>query len=337
MGRALVGVFGFRAKSLRHRVNWMPVGPASGRRTRGRPIGHDGQGNGPHIAALQQLEAALEEHRRAQAEEPAHEANAAAKSERRKSERRELWKPGWRLPFNPWSMFDRRHPVVRRVTFVSIGIVGVLVIGCSALWWRLSSGPIMLDLATPWLTSAIEAEFRQSLSASRLAARSSSATPRATPRFRLRDIVVRDTSGVTVAMAPKAEVGIAGTSLLMARPRAESLRLVDANMLIRIDPEGRIDVFAGGERPFASVSPGGAAPQAPATSSFSLQALAERSPATNMVALLAWIDSLGSETANARRLRWPGADRGRHHQRQSHHRRSPDRTGVEPQSTLPCG
>ena len=32
----------------------------------------------------------------------------------------------------------------------------VLLIGGGALWWRLGSGPIMLDLATPWLISAIE-------------------------------------------------------------------------------------------------------------------------------------------------------------------------------------
>ena len=43
-----------------------------------------------------------------------------------------------------------------------------------------------------------------------------------------------------VAVAPKAEVGISGASLLIASPRAESFRLVDANMTIRIDPDGQV-------------------------------------------------------------------------------------------------
>ena len=161
---------------------------------------------------------------------------------------------GWRLPFNPWFMFDRRHPVVRKTTIVATATLLVLVAGSVALWWRLSSGPIMLDLVTPWLTSAIEqnlgGRYRVAVGGTQLERDAQGHTA-----LRMRDIVLRDASGATVAVAPKAEVGISGTSLLIASPRAESLRLVDANMTIRIDPDGQINVMVGGEKPFFTIAP----------------------------------------------------------------------------------
>src|ERR1041385_5745284 len=112
-----------------------------------------------HIAALQELEAALDAHRRTQAEARASARADAAERLPRRAWMARPWglrKPGWRLPFNPWFMFDRRHPIVRRTT-IAAAVVGLVVMaGAGALWWRLTSGPIMLDLATPWLTSAIE-------------------------------------------------------------------------------------------------------------------------------------------------------------------------------------
>jgi len=270
-----------------------------------------------HIAALQELEAALDAHRRTQAE-----AGASARASDATRLPRRAWvarpwglrTPGWRLPFNPWFIFDRRHPVVRKTTIVGGAILGVLLLGAGALWWRLSTGPIMLDLATPWLTSAIEqnlgSRYRVEVGGTQLERDAQGHTA-----LRLRDIVLRDAAGVTVAVAPKAEVGISGASLLIASPRAESFRLVDANMTIRIDPDGRINVLVGGERPFVSIAPEGQAQLSPPTSPanqapparpaapvrspqensrvFSLQAMTERSASTNVAALLAWIDELG--------------------------------------------
>ena len=287
----------------------------------------------PHIAALQELEAALDAHRRTQAG-PGALAHADA-TDRRSPRRaffgswlRRLWprrpsnpgrrswslrKPEWRFPFNPWFLIDRRHPVMRKVT---IGVAVALVVavgGGSALWWRLSSGPIMLDLVTPWLISAVEqnlgGRYRIAVGGTQLERDAQGRTA-----LRLRDIVLRDTSGVTVAVAPKAEVGISGSSLLIASPRAESFRLVDANMTVRIDPDGQVNVMVGGERPFVSIAPSQpdqgqsqASPPAPtvlgspapskaqeATRALSFQALSERSVATNVAALLAWIDRLGN-------------------------------------------
>jgi len=288
----------------------------------------------PHFTALQELEAALEAHRRAEAQAGArlHTAAAAAPAAR------SSWKislprwpnwsalhlslPRWRLPFDPLVLFGRRHPLVRRLGIgVAAALVLTLVAG-GALWWRLSSGPITLDLVTPWLTSAIEqnlgSRYRVKVGGTQLERDAQGHTA-----LRLRDIVLRDSSGVPLAVAAKAEVGLSGTSLLMANPRVESFRLVDANMTIRIDPDGQVNIMVGGEKPFATIAPDQVSPpQAPSLqaqaqpgvsttprvvanqdgSISSLQQLAARSIAANFAALLSWSDRLGAlglDSANA--------------------------------------
>ena len=251
--------------------------------------------NSPHIAALQELEAALKE--RQQAVDPARQGTGRAVFKHRR----------WRRPALPAIQATLRKPLVRRLAIGVGAFSAVTLLACGALVWRLSSGPISLDLATPWLTAAIEenlgSRYRIQVGGTQLERDAQGRT-----RVRLRDIVVLDVSGAAVAAAPKAEVGIAGTSLLVARPRAESFRLVDARMLIRIEPDGRVDVFAGGERPFASFSPGivAAAPVAPGA--FSLQSFVERSAAANLAALLAWLDGVGGLGGDGRKLAMTGFD-----------------------------
>ena len=63
--------------------------------------------------------------------------------------------------------------------------------------------------------------------------------------MRIRDIIVRDRDHAIVASAPKAEVKLSGTALLMGRLRAESLNLVDAELAVRITPDGTVTVSAG--------------------------------------------------------------------------------------------
>jgi hypothetical protein len=203
---------------------------------------------------------------------------------------------------------------VRKLTIGTVALAIVLLIGGGALWWRLASGPIMLDLVTPWLKSAIEHEFggryRVEVGGTQLERDQQGRTA-----VRLRDIVLRDATGALVASAPKAEVGITGTSLLLASPRAERFRLVDAEVTLRIDADGRVNVMVGGERPFVSIAAmppnqpdraqqvvaahPQAVPNEPAPAvgpappaDFSLQAISERSLAANFAALIAWIDRL---------------------------------------------
>ena len=285
----------------------------------------------PHIAALQALEAALDAHRRTQGKPhaPAHAAAAGRRSRAlrflrlrwprfRLPRKIALPKVPLRLPFNPWSLFGRRHPVIRMVAISLAASLAVILIGSGLLWWRLSSGPIMLDLATPWLASAVEQNlgnrYRVEVGGTQLERDAQGRTA-----LRLRDIVLRDTSGAKVAVAPKAEVGISGAGLMTAQLRAESFRLVDANMTVRVDPDGQVNVLVGGERPFSTIAPareqpptpsngvavppaGRSAPAAASRASGqqqSLQSLSDSGLVQNVSAMIGWIDRLGGLNGNA--------------------------------------
>src|ERR1700691_1584016 len=56
-------------------------------------------------------------------------------------------------------LLDRHRRLIRRVGIGCGLFAGILLTGCLALWWRLESGPIQLDVVTPWLAAAIEENF----------------------------------------------------------------------------------------------------------------------------------------------------------------------------------
>src|SRR5471030_2891651 len=97
-----------------------------------------------------------------------------------------------------------RQRYVRRLFWggaIALAIATGAVLG---LWWRLSSGPISLDIATPWLKAAIEENFggKHTLV---VGGTQIERDEKGRTSLRLRDIVVRDADGTVVASAPKAE------------------------------------------------------------------------------------------------------------------------------------
>src|ERR1700756_863416 len=48
---------------------------------------------------------------------------------------------------------------LRWVSYAGGTLAGLVLIACALLWWRLGNGPIEFDVATPWLTAAIEENF----------------------------------------------------------------------------------------------------------------------------------------------------------------------------------
>ncbi|HXF90222.1 MAG TPA: DUF3971 domain-containing protein [Xanthobacteraceae bacterium] len=203
--------------------------------------------------------------------------------------------------------YRRRRVLLRRIA-ISIGAVGL-----GALWWRLSSGPIALDVATPWLTAAIERnlgdQHRITVGGTVLERDTKGRTA-----LRLRDIVVRSPDGEVLASAPRAEIGISGASLLLGRPRVVSFLLVGANMEIRIESDGHVEIYAGGQRPFFAIAPMGASP-APDSATQPLppkvllpSALAGRNLEQNAAALLSWIDGLGALGRNGHKVKVTGLD-----------------------------
>ena len=203
-----------------------------------------------------------------------------------------------------------RRRGIRRALWSLGSVAAVVVVVVLGLWWRLASGPIELDIATPWLKAAIEQNFGGNHTVV-VGGTQLERDEKGRTSLRLRDIVVRDADGTVVASAPKAEVGISGMSLLGGRVRAESLNLVGAEMAVRIEKDGNVTVFAGADkRPIASAAPAtipprpGETPQ-PAAPQGSLRAGYE-----DIAGLLAWIDSVGATGLDGHDLRELGLKDG---------------------------
>jgi hypothetical protein len=227
-------------------------------------------------------------------------------------------------------LLARHQRLIRRVGITSAVVVGVLVVGCGGLWWRLSNGPIQLDVFTPWLVSAIEENFgsheRVEVGGTQIERTTSGGAA-----VRVRDIVVRDPDGTVVARAPKAEIHVSGMSLLSGHMRAESLNLVGAAMAVRIEANGSVTVFAAGtdKHPIATanvppttalasrqavkqdkIAPDQAAAAAPAAPPAPARSVLPRPPTDSIAALLSWIDGISQSGLDGHDLRELGLKDG---------------------------
>ena len=207
-----------------------------------------------------------------------------------------------------------RRKSVRRIFWGTVFTVAVVVVAITGLWWRLSSGPIELDMATPWLKSAIEKNFggKQTVS---VGGTQIERDENGRTSLRLLDIVVRDSDGTVVASAPKAEVGISGIGLLTGTVRAQSLNLVGAELSVRIETDGRVTVFAGADkRPIATASPALPAKSPPARPGETTDALVPQGPLRSglqdFAGILSWIDGLGATGLDGHDLRELGLKNG---------------------------
>ncbi len=226
----------------------------------------------PRLGALHSVEAGLHMHQRAQAK------RAAVAGERDPDAPRSYLcgpayvpRPNHRAAPPRWSnllgrVADRVFGVMQRrwVRRVGLGIAGTLTVClliAATLWWRLSSGPISLDMITPWLTAAIAenlgSQFRIEVGGTVL-----ERDEHGRAAMRIRDIKVRDRDGTVIASAPKAEVGLSSASLFSGNPRAERLNLVGAVLAVRVESDGRVSISTGSEqRPMTTtLAVGGDAP-----------------------------------------------------------------------------
>ena len=187
-----------------------------------------------------------------------------------------------------------------------------------ALWWRLNNGPIEFDVATPVAESSHSGELRRETHrlGRRYPDRADGERRRLCPAARCRRARCRRH---VVASAPKAEIGISGTGLLTGHLMARSLNLVGAETAIRIEPDGRLTVFAGADkRPIvsAAVPPKPQAPASPdaggaATASPTDEAAAHSGGLQEFAAILGWIDNLGETGLDGQELREVGLKNGR--------------------------
>ena len=229
----------------------------------------------------------------------------------------------------------RYRRLIRRIAVGSGVFGGVLLLAFVGLWWRLASGPIQLDVFTPWLVSAIEENFG-SRERVEVGGTQIERTGNGGAAVRIRDIVVRDQDGAVVARAPKAEVHVAALSLLSGHMRVSSLNLVGAELKVRIERDGQLTVFAGADkRPFVtasvpvttasvlgaqqslsdrSLSPisSAAAAQRPTPSATAASTLPPVPKQTSdiLAAVLAWIDGIGETGLDGHDLRELGLKEG---------------------------
>ena len=221
----------------------------------------------------------------------------------------------------------------RWVKRLSIVIAALMVIfaGCfGALWWRLGAGPINLDMATPWLAAAIEENIGHGNTVE-VGGTQIERAGRIRIAVRIRDIIVRDRDHAIVASAPKAEVKLSGAALLMGRLRAESLNLVDAELAVRITPDGYVTVSTGDNaKPLATgvaskkqagiaptfprqtpgVPPSAAAPSSPAAPSASAPSPPDTTTPSGLLAGLDWLDSLSLTGLDGQNLNEIGLKNG---------------------------
>jgi len=261
---------------------------------------------------------------------PRRRANLAA------ARRSERWADGRYLAAYR-RLLARHRKLIKRVAIGCGVLVGVLVLGCAGLWWRLSSGPIQLDAFSPWLVAAIEENFG-SRERVEVGGTQIERTANGGAAVRVRDIVVRDLDGTVVASAPKAEIRVSGLSLLSGHMRAESLSLVGAELAVGIELDGTVTVFASSSdkhpiataaAPLASaplpLSPATSQPQAPldkrssdkqsaATTlpagSASQAAMPHPAAADSIAAVLAWLDGIGQSGLDGHDLRELGLKDG---------------------------
>jgi Protein of unknown function len=188
----------------------------------------------------------------------------------------------------------------RWVCRVGIGLAAVAAIFMlvvSGLWLLLASGPISLDIATPWLAAAMSEnfgnQFRVDIGGTVLERDEHGRTA-----MRIRSITVRDHDGMVVASAPKAEVGFSSASLLSGRPRAQRLNLVGAELAVRVEADGNVTVSTGADQRPLAIAPAlvaGGLPQGAAAGADSDSAVeTSRGLQESFAAFLAWVDSLAA-------------------------------------------
>ena len=211
---------------------------------------------------------------------------------------------------------------VKRIGMVLAALVAIFLISFTALWLRLGAGPINLDMATPWLAAAIEDNIGHGNTVE-VGGTQIERAGRIRVAVRIRDIIVRDRDHAIVASAPKAEVRLSGTALMMGQLRAESLNLVDAELAIRITPDGYVTVSTGEtakplatgvtskrEAGIAPTFPRPAPPTPPAAAPSDVPAGAADSAQSGLLAGLDWLDSLSLTGLDGQNLNEIGLKNG---------------------------
>ncbi len=125
--------------------------------------------------------------------------------------------------------------------FSLLWVMGLLIICGAAFYWRLHQGPISLAFMGDAIEQAINKQlpgFRISLGETELELDSDTGTP----NVRVRNLVLTDADGQTIASAPKAGVALEPSSLLRGNVSIQSLDLIGPRINIRRNLDGSMQL-----------------------------------------------------------------------------------------------
>ena len=187
-----------------------------------------------------------------------------------------------------------RRPLVRRFGYGVGGTVAVVLVLACGFWLRLAAGPIEINFVSPWLASAIQQNIGQSHQVA-IGGTQIERDDAGRTAVRIRDMQIRDTDGVVVASAPKAEVAVSGASLLRGQLRAQPVSLVGAELSVRIEEDGQVTISTGGEKRPLAVTPA-IVKAGPAAGKASAEAPEQSEPtgAERFAAVVAWLDRIST-------------------------------------------
>ena len=137
-----------------------------------------------------------------------------------------------------------RRRLTKIAAFSLLSLLAIIVIVFGAFLWRLSLGPVSIG----FLSDQIRDQINHNLGG--LEVRLSDAVierDRRTgmPHVRLRDVEVLDSSGVLIARAPRAAIGLDGTALLGARIVPRRIELIGARILVKRSASGSFELGFG--------------------------------------------------------------------------------------------
>ena len=134
-----------------------------------------------------------------------------------------------------------RRKTLRIAVFSVLWVVGLLAICGAAFYWRLSQGPVSLAFLGDTIETAINRQlpgFRITLGEAELELD----TDTSTPHVRVRNLVLSDSDGQTIASAPKAGVALDPGSLIKGVVSVRSLDLIGPRVNVRRNLDGSLEL-----------------------------------------------------------------------------------------------
>ncbi len=134
-----------------------------------------------------------------------------------------------------------RRKALKVMIFSILWVVGLVVIGAGAFYWRLNQGPISLAFMGQSIEKAINRQlpgFKITLGESELELDNETKTP----HVRVRNLVLSDADGQQIASAPKAGVALDAARLLGGTVSIQSLDLIGAHINIRRNLDGSMQL-----------------------------------------------------------------------------------------------